>query len=189
VLFLFIFIAVPIVEIALFIQVGSLIGLWPTLAAIVITAVVGTVLLRQQGLSVLNQARASLEQDRLPVDSVLHGGFLLVAGLLLLTPGFFTDAIGFAFLIPPVRVFVARVAWAHLQDKVQVYSTHGGPGAPPHGDRPPERGDVIDGEAVEIEPERPQVDDARDDRPGENDGSSSSSDTSSSDTSPWRSDR
>ena len=75
---------------------------------IVLTAVVGTLLLRQQGLSVLRQAQGSLHDNQVPVDSVIHGAFLLVSGALLLTPGFFTDAVGF-ILLKADRLNIPRV--------------------------------------------------------------------------------
>ncbi|MBC6428461.1 MAG: FxsA family protein [Cellvibrionales bacterium] len=109
-LLLLVFIAVPLVEIALFIQVGGFIGLWPTLSIVVLTALVGTFFLRLQGLAVLARLRASLQTGDKPADLLAHGGLILAAGLLLLTPGFFTDGVGFALLIPPVRSVIIR--WA-----------------------------------------------------------------------------
>lgn len=147
-LFLLIFILVPIIEIAAFIKIGDIIGLWPTLGCIILTAVVGTLLLRQQGLSVLREAQGSLEHNQVPVDSVIHGAFLLVAGALLLTPGFFTDAVGFTLLIPPARKAIALMIWNRLKDRVHVH--HAGMGAGPGArSRPGDRGIVIEGEAVE----------------------------------------
>lgn len=98
-----IFIGVPIVEIALFIQAGDIFGLWPTLATIVATAIIGGALLRAQGLATINRARQSLGQGQAPVREVFTGICLLLAGALLMTPGFLTDGIGFLLLIPPVR--------------------------------------------------------------------------------------
>ena len=87
-----IFLGVPIIEIALFIKVGGAIGLLPTLAIVILTAIAGTALMRRQGLKALDQLRASLEQGGDPVGPIAHGALILVAGVLLLTPGFFTDA-------------------------------------------------------------------------------------------------
>lgn len=98
-----IFIGVPIVEIALFIQAGDIFGLWPTLATIVATAIIGGALIRAQGLATINRARQSLDQGQAPVREVFTGICLLLAGALLMTPGFLTDSIGFLLLIPPVR--------------------------------------------------------------------------------------
>jgi len=149
-LFLLIFILVPIIEIAAFIKIGDIIGLWPTLGCIILTAVVGTFLLRQQGLSVLQQAQGSLQENQVPVDSVVHGAFLLIAGALLLTPGFFTDAVGFALLIPPARKAIALFIWNRLKDRVHVHHANMGTGPGP-GRHTGDRGIVIEGEVVETD--------------------------------------
>lgn len=104
---LFIFIAVPVIEIGLFIQVGGAIGLLPTLAVVVVTAVIGTYLLRQQGLNIVMKVQSELATGQMPVKNLIHGAFIVVAGLLLLTPGFFTDFIGFSLFIPQVRLMAA----------------------------------------------------------------------------------
>jgi len=113
-LLILIFIGVPILEIAVFIQAGNLIGLWPTLAVVVITAVLGAALLRSQGLAAVGRARRQLDRGEIPISEVATGICLLIAGALLLTPGFVTDAIGFLLLIPPVRTFLSRWAVAAL---------------------------------------------------------------------------
>jgi UPF0716 protein FxsA len=97
------FLVVPLIEIALFIQIGGLIGLWPTLALIVLTAVAGAGLVRAQGLGVLDRARAALAREQAPVFELFEGLCLLVAGALLLTPGFFTDTCGALLLVPGMR--------------------------------------------------------------------------------------
>ncbi|MEG9883960.1 MAG: FxsA family protein [Hyphomicrobiales bacterium] len=111
VFFLLLFIAVPILEIAVLIKAGAVIGIGPTLACVIATAVIGTILIRIQGFVVLGEARQKLARDEVPVDSVIHGLFLLIAGTLLLTPGFITDFIGFMLLIAPVRLSLARWLW------------------------------------------------------------------------------
>lgn len=114
---LFIFIAVPVIEIGLFIQVGGFIGLLPTLAIVVITAVLGTYLLRRQGLSIVLKLQAEFAQGQLPVENLIHGAFIVVAGLLLLTPGFFTDFIGFSLFIPQVRLMAGRFIGKQIKNK------------------------------------------------------------------------
>jgi len=148
------FVVVPILEIATFIQMGSLIGLGWTLFSILLTAVIGAFLVRQQGFKALNEARAQSENNEIPVTPVIHGVFILAAGLLLLTPGFVTDAIGFLFLVPPFRLLVAAKVWAWINANMDVKMMHPGAGqGAPHqpnaggGDF----GTVIDGEAVEVE--------------------------------------
>lgn len=143
------FLAVPLIEIALFIQVGGAIGLWPTLAIVVLTAVLGTWLVRTQGALAMGQLRRSFAELDDPSEPLAHGAMILIAGALLLTPGFFTDAVGFAFLVPAVRVAVFR----YLRARVSVAQFHMGPKpgfrdqAKGHGP-----GDVIDGEYEELRP-------------------------------------
>ena len=102
-LLLLLFIAVPLVEIYLLLQVGGVIGAVPTIGLVVLTAAVGAVLVRAQGFSTIMQVRRSLDGGEVPAVAIVEGIFLLVAGALLLTPGFVTDAIGFGCLIPPLR--------------------------------------------------------------------------------------
>jgi UPF0716 family protein affecting phage T7 exclusion len=98
------FIAIPLIEIALFIQVGGLIGLWPTLGIVLLTAVAGSFLMRSQGLATLERLRGSLSRMDDPSEPLAHGAMILFGGALLLTPGFFTDALGLALMLPPVRM-------------------------------------------------------------------------------------
>lgn len=114
----FIFIAVPIIEIALFIQLGGFIGLFPTLAIVVLTAIIGTHLVRQQGRQALDNLRGSFSQLQDPSEPLAHGAMILFAGALLLTPGFFTDAVGFALLVPAFRT----MAFNYIRARVKVQS-------------------------------------------------------------------
>ena len=102
------FIAVPLIEIGLFIQVGGAIGLWPTLLVVLLTAVAGTWLVRSQGLQTIQNLQGSFQNMRNPTEPLVHGAMILLAGALLLTPGFFTDAIGFILLFPPFRLFIMQ---------------------------------------------------------------------------------
>ena len=97
------FLAVPILELLLFIYVEGLIGLGRLLMGIVITAILGAFLVRQQGLTVWLRLREDLAVGRMPGRQLVHGALVLVGGALLLTPGFLTDAVGFALMIPFVR--------------------------------------------------------------------------------------
>ena len=99
-------VGVPLIEIALFIEIGGLLGLWPTLATIVATAVIGGAMLRSQGFSTLLRARAMLARGEVPLREVFDGVCLIVAAALLLTPGFLTDAVGFLLLVPGVRALI-----------------------------------------------------------------------------------
>ena len=102
------FIAVPLIEIALFIQVGGFIGLWATLAVVLVTAVLGTFLVRQQGALALSELRRSFSDLQDPTRPLAHGAMILFSGALLLTPGFFTDGVGFLLLVPAFRDVVIR---------------------------------------------------------------------------------
>ncbi|MGB0695698.1 MAG: FxsA family protein [Rhodospirillaceae bacterium] len=116
------FIGVPILEIALFIQVGGFLGLLPTLGIVILTAVIGTFLMRQQGLATLNKARTTMNSGAMPLRELFDGACLLVSGVLLLTPGFFTDGLGFLLLLPPFR----DVLREFLGKRVQLHATQGG---------------------------------------------------------------
>ena len=139
-------IATPLVEIAVFIEVGERIGLWSTLGLIVLTAVIGTALLRLQGLATLASARTTVERGGMPVQEVLDGVCLLIAGAFLLTPGFVTDGFGAALLLPPLRRLIQRWAMKRLMARGTIDVTmHGS-----HQRRGGEDG-VIDGEFVELD--------------------------------------
>ena len=94
---------VPILEIATFIAVGGAIGIWWTLLMILVTAIIGTMLLRVQGLGLIARMQGEVRAGRVPARELVHGLMLALAGVLLLTPGFVTDAIGFALFVPPLR--------------------------------------------------------------------------------------
>lgn len=97
------FLVVPIAEIALFYLVGTWIGIWPTLGIVVVTALLGSYFVSKQGKFVWGSIRTEIAQGEVPTASVVHGAMILVAGALLLTPGFLTDFVGFSLLIPGVR--------------------------------------------------------------------------------------
>ncbi|POF32974.1 FxsA family protein [Roseibium marinum] len=98
----------PLIEIAVFIWVGGLIGVFPTILLTVITALAGTFMLRQQGLSLLMRMQKELDAGRAPGNEVMQGAMIVVASILLLIPGFVTDAIGLLLFIPPVREALVR---------------------------------------------------------------------------------
>ena len=102
------FIVMPIIEMLILIKVGSLIGAWYTVGLVLLTAVIGVNLLKKQGLSTLMRAQQKAQYGALPVSEIGEGLLLAVAGALLLTPGFVTDAVGFALLSPMVRSELAK---------------------------------------------------------------------------------
>jgi UPF0716 protein FxsA len=108
VLLLAVLIGVPLIEIGLFIEIGGLIGLWPTLTLVLLTAAVGSWQLRAQGLATLARARQQLDRRELPTRELFDGFCLVIAGALLLTPGFMTDVIGLALFVPGVRDALRR---------------------------------------------------------------------------------
>jgi UPF0716 protein FxsA len=139
------FIAVPVIEIALFIQVGGFIGLWPTLLIVVATALAGTYLVRSQGRLALGQLQKSFSDLRDPTEPLMNGAMILFSGALLLTPGFFTDAIGFALLVPAIRTAVFNAIRARIKVSGFSAQTHSR-----HADVRRGGDDVIDGEFIEL---------------------------------------
>lgn len=97
------FLVVPIVEIVLFLYVGNWIGIWPTIATVVVTAALGSFFVSKQGRLTWQSIMTKINRGEVPTASVVHGAMILVAGALLLTPGFLTDLVGFALLVPGVR--------------------------------------------------------------------------------------
>lgn len=160
-LLLALFIGMPILEIAVFIEAGGWIGLWPTLAIVLLTGVAGTALLRIQGYGVVRRIREQMDQGRPPVLEMFEGLCLFAAGLLLLTPGFVTDTIGFLLFLPPLRKAIARLVGRRIQ--VQANARGFGPGEPPRGPHGPggarqdSGGPVIDGEYETVEPDRDRL--------------------------------
>jgi UPF0716 protein FxsA len=132
---------VPLLEIYLFIKVGRAIGVWPTLALVVLIALVGASQLRIQGLAVLRRVQQSLSRREWPADDLLEGMAVLVGGLLLLIPGFFTDLIGLLLLWPPAR----KTMLSNLLSRIR--STGRFELAESPGPRQePDRGRIIEGE-------------------------------------------
>ena len=140
---LIIFIILPIIEISIFIQVGGFLGTFNTILVIFLTAAVGIYFVRQQGFKTFQKITAELQDQQIPVQGMFDGLVILIAGILLVTPGFLTDIIGFLGLIPKTRVFLLatvknlffqRYSKAHKQYKKDI-------------------NDAIDGDFIEIEEE------------------------------------
>ncbi|MFN4154287.1 MAG: FxsA family protein [Paracoccaceae bacterium] len=145
------FLIIPLVEIALFITIGGWLTLWPTLALVLLTGIVGTALMRWQGLKVLAELRGDMGQLSNPLSPLAHGALIVVAGLLLLTPGFFTDTIGFLLMAPKVREAVIAFVGSRIRTQTFGTQTHN-----PHDARSPGQGpNVIDGEYFEVEENPP----------------------------------
>lgn len=112
---LIIFILVPLIELAVLIKVGGVIGIGWTIAAIVLTAIIGVQLLKAQGLSTLTRAGERLQAGDIPMQELAEGFLLALAGAMLLTPGFLTDLLGFFLLVPGMRGQLARTVMGFLQ--------------------------------------------------------------------------
>lgn len=148
---LLLFFTVPLAEIYVLLEVGGWIGALPTIGLVVFTAVLGAVLVRAQGFSTLMRVQECMGRGELPAIPLLEGACLLVAGALLLTPGFVTDAFGFLLLVPPLRRHFIKV---YLTRHVRVHVRTGGPGDGP-GDGPGGPGQVIEGEFHREPPRKP----------------------------------
>jgi len=146
------FLAVPLIEIALFIQVGGLIGLWPTLLIVVLTAIAGTAMVRSQGGQAIAGLRNSLGQLDDPTTHLAHGAMILFSGALLLTPGFFTDAVGFLLLVPAVRLWVMRQVRARMNVQSFTVGTGAHGFAEPGAHAPDDR--VVDAEYSDVTPNK-----------------------------------
>jgi UPF0716 protein FxsA len=111
------FVAMPFVELALLIYLGQQLGFWPTIAIVLVTALLGAIVLQRQGLQTMRRISQSMASGEPPIEPVVDGFFLAIAGAFLLTPGVVTDAIGLSLLIPPVRRMLARWGFARILRK------------------------------------------------------------------------
>ena len=116
---LLLFIVVPVLEIWLFIIIGGAIGTYITLSIILLTATLGTFLVKAQGIYVLKEIQGKLNELKNPTEPIVHGAMILFAGALLLTPGFFTDCVGFAVFLKPVQNLIANRAKNYFQSRVR----------------------------------------------------------------------
>ncbi len=148
------FVVVPSAEIYLLIEVGQRIGALATLGVIAVTAVVGASLTRAQGLRTLQRIGERMERGELPTAELIDGAMILVAGVLLLTPGFATDATGLALLLPPVRAVLRPLVMARIRAAIRrrtlqiVVDVHDPRGAGPP---PPGVGPIIEGRARRVD--------------------------------------
>ena len=124
-LFFLLFLTVPLLELYILIQVGSYFGAVPTIALCLFTAALGAFLLREQGLQTLARVQRKLQAGEMPASDVIGGLILLFSGIFLLTPGLFTDVIGFICLLPQFRDFVARGMLTNILQKQSQQHRHG----------------------------------------------------------------
>ena len=157
---LLLFIGVPIIELALLIELGRNIGFWWTITIVILTAIIGTAVLQRQGLQTFARINQELNSGKPPIMPVVEGMFLLVAGAFLLTPGILTDSFGFLLLIPPVRQIIAKWCLKRFVSSASVHVHMSGmdPGRPDQHEAPPRPssspaagGPVIDGDYVRVD--------------------------------------
>lgn len=115
-----VFIFVPLMELYILIEAGEIIGLWPTISLILLTGIAGAWLARSQGVEILRRIQDETARGQMPAITLIDGALVLVGGLLLLTPGFFTDVLGFSFLVPITRDLWRKGLSAWLQRQVQL---------------------------------------------------------------------
>ena len=127
---LLLFFTVPLVEIYVLLEVGGAIGVLPTIALVVLTAVMGAGLIRAQGIATLGRVQQELARGELPAVGIIEGALLLVAGALMLTPGFVTDTIGFLILVPPLRRRAIQSFLARRMVAAGMAASRGGAGQP-----------------------------------------------------------
>lgn len=121
----------PLAEIATFVIIGREIGVFSTIGLILLTGMAGVILLRVQGFGVLRRAQAEIDAGRDPSREIANGAMILVAGILLLLPGFLTDILGILLFIPPVR----EAVWRFLKTRINVVTSFGSPSARHNGSR------------------------------------------------------
>jgi len=146
------FIVVPIVELWVIIEIGSLIGVWPTIALLLADALLGSLLLRHQGRGAWRRFNEAIAERRFPGREVADGLLIAIGGTLLLTPGFVTDIVGAIFLIPPTRAIVRRLMRGYVGRRFVIV---GAPG--PSGPPPSHRTYDYDSTAEEIDSDDPQL--------------------------------
>jgi len=113
------FVFVPVMELYILIEAGRIMGLAPTIGLIMMTGVAGAWLARSQGVEILRRIQEETSRGQMPATTLIDGALILVGGLLLLTPGFFTDALGFSFLIPATRDLWRKGLSAWLQNQIR----------------------------------------------------------------------
>jgi UPF0716 protein FxsA len=147
------FIAVPIAELFVIIQVGQAIGVWWTIGILIADSILGSVLMRSQGRAAWRRFNEAIRAGRVPAREVVDGALVIFGGALLLTPGCLTDVLGLVLLIPPTRAIVRAILLRRFTHRLVVSAT-----------RPPprrRRTDDIEGTAVDVDPRSDQFSDPR----------------------------
>jgi UPF0716 protein FxsA len=134
--FLLLLICLPLIEIGLFVQVGGMIGLWPTLALVIASSLGGLAVMRRQGAKSLIRLRESMETGGDPTGPLAHGALVMIAGILLFLPGFLTSACGLLLLVPPIRSWLIGRGAARMTVRAARFGRGAGAGVRPTGPRP-----------------------------------------------------
>ena len=145
-LLIVLFIVVPIAELAVIIQVGSLIGVWWTIALLIADSVLGAMLMRSQGRAAWRRFNDAVRDARVPAREVADGVLVIFGGALLLTPGFLSDILGALFLLPPTRALIRKLFLRRAMSRITV--TMAGAAMPQRGGR---RSDDVEGTAVDVD--------------------------------------
>jgi UPF0716 protein FxsA len=144
------FLGLPLLEIAVLIQVGQTIGLWPTLGLLFLAAAVGMIVIRQQGASMMGRMFGAVSEGRFALGSIVDSYAKIVAGCLLIVPGFLTDALGIALLVPPLRKLLLGAVMPGMAGRRRVDD----PPASPRGGSEPARPIVIEGTYERLDDDR-----------------------------------
>ena len=145
------FVTVPILELFVILQIGDLLGVWPTIALLIADSVLGSLLLRSQGRAAWRRFTVATSSGRVPHREVLDGALIIFGGALLLTPGFVTDTVGLLFLLPPTRAVFRGLLVRRFAGRMIASATR--PRAP-RGPGPRARDFDVEGHATEIDPRR-----------------------------------
>jgi UPF0716 protein FxsA len=113
-----IFALIPVIELSLLIKIGSIIGTFNTIAIVILTAIIGAYLVKLEGLGIMYRIQQNMQEGIFPAEELINGMMILMAGALLLTPGFFTDVIGFLMVFPVSRRVIKRIARRYIEKKI-----------------------------------------------------------------------
>ena len=116
---LVLFIVIPVVELYTLIEIGKKIGTLSTIGIIILTAILGAYLVKNQGFMILKKIKNNINEGIMPGNNLIQGAIILAGGILLLTPGFITDTVGFIFLIPGTRKIVKKYLFKWLKGKIK----------------------------------------------------------------------
>ena len=118
------FTLIPVIELSLLIEIGSYIGIFNTIAVVILTAIIGAYMVRMEGMGVMYRIQKSMQEGMFPGEELISAAMILVAGALLLTPGFFTDIIGFLMVIPVTRKYISNLIRKYIEKNMSNNDIH-----------------------------------------------------------------